>query len=60
VNKVMDLFSAKGGLSAGAALEAFANTDAGAAFLKKFGVTLDDAKNLLGEETPKQWGAAKQ
>jgi flotillin len=49
INKVTDLFTSQGGLSAGAALEAFANTDAGAALLKKFGITHDDAKQMLNE-----------
>ncbi|HET8688325.1 MAG TPA: SPFH domain-containing protein [Methanosarcina sp.] len=50
VTNVMDIFSAKGGLSAGAALEAFANTDAGGAFLKRFGISVEDAKAMLGED----------
>lgn len=47
VNKVMDIFTAKGGLSAATALETFAATDAGSAFLAKFGISLDTAKKEL-------------
>jgi flotillin len=38
VSNVMDLFSSKGGTSAGAMLEAFANTGTGAAVLDKLGL----------------------
>jgi len=48
VNKLGDILtSSNGGMAAGAALEAFALTEAGAALLKKFGITLDEAKDLL-------------
>lgn len=49
VNNVMDLFSSKGGTSAGAMLEAFANTEVGAAMLAKFGITGQDAKGMVKE-----------
>lgn len=60
VSNVMDLFTSKGGLSAGAALEAFANTEAGGAFLKRFGISVDDAKAMLGEEVAPAAAPAKK
>jgi len=41
VENVMDLFSSKGGTAMGSTLEAFANTEQGAALMKKFGITAD-------------------
>jgi len=41
VENVMDLFSSKGGTAMGSTLEAFANTEQGAALMKKFGITSD-------------------
>lgn len=38
VDKIMDIFSPKGGTAVGGMLEAFQNTEGGAALLKKFGI----------------------
>ena len=46
VSNIMDLFTSKGGTAVGGALDAFANTDQGAALMKKFGLTVDDVKAL--------------
>lgn len=54
VKNVMELFSAKGGLSAGAALEAFANTEQGGRLLGKFGLTVDAAKKMMGDDVTKE------
>lgn len=54
VKNVMELFSAKGGLAAGAALEAFANTEQGGKLLAKFGITVDAAKKMMDEDAPKE------
>jgi len=45
------LLSPTGGLNAGGALEAFAATPAGEALLKKFGVTVDQVKGMMGPDT---------
>jgi flotillin len=50
VSSVMDLFSAKGGTSAGAMLDAFANTEAGSAVLSKLGVNVSDIKSLMTQQ----------
>jgi len=41
IDNVMDLFSSKGGTAMGSTLEALANTEQGAALMKKFGITPD-------------------
>jgi hypothetical protein len=43
----MDVLTPAGGMSMGQSLEAFASTEAGAALLKKLGVTLDEVKSLF-------------
>ena len=48
VNSLSDVLkSGSGGMSAGAAIEAFALTEAGGAVLKKFGINLDTIKDAL-------------
>jgi len=47
------MFSPQKGLDAASALEAFAATDMGAAFLKRFGITAEAAKELLKDTAKK-------
>ncbi|MGH1456521.1 MAG: SPFH domain-containing protein [Alphaproteobacteria bacterium] len=45
VNKVMDIFSSKGGTELAGMVEAFAQSEQGQAVMKKFGVTTDAVKS---------------
>lgn len=47
VNTMLDLFTPKGGTSAAAAIEAFAQTDHGKALLDKFGITPEEAQEFV-------------
>jgi len=55
VDKVMDLFSTKGGTAVGGALDAFANTEQGEALMRKFGVNKEQVKEMLAPANPRSY-----